>query len=36
MDYTAVAMAVKRMEQRAIKARHWRALIQEVQSKCEK
>ena len=36
MDYTAVAMAVKRMEQRAIKDRHWRALIQEVQSKCEK
>jgi len=36
MDYTAVAMAVKRLEQRIAHDRHWRALMQQVQSKCEK
>ena len=36
MDYTAVSMAVKRLEQRAEKDRHCRALIQQVQELCEK
>ena len=36
LDYTAVAMAVKRLEQRALRDRHWRTLIQQAQTHCEK
>ncbi|MEI6788767.1 MAG: transposase [bacterium] len=36
MDYTAVSMAVKRLEQRAEKDRHCRAMMQQIQELCEK
>ena len=35
MDYTAVAMAVKRLEQRAVRARNIRELMHVVLMKCE-
>ncbi len=36
MDYTAVAMAIKRFETRAVAAPELRALMDQVRSKCEK
>ena len=36
MDYTAVAMAVKRMEQRALEDNSLSQLMQRVKAQCEK
>ena len=36
MDYTAVAMAVKRLEQRAAVDPRWRQLLRQIQDKCAK
>jgi hypothetical protein len=36
LDYTAVAMAVKRFEQRAAHNSPWRELMRALQANCEK
>ena len=36
MDYTAVEMAIKRLEERAQRKREWRSQMQQVQEKREK